>query len=323
MSTVSPEEEIERLNEQLHQLQLDLVETSSRLNSALANLQTENRRVNDLREEVRESKSELNQRNVDLVRATENFQRKINQLQETNEELKVATAELQRKKDSMTKANWTARQKFHLTLHDTTLNQLKLLLLNCPQDANGNLSVPAIVVEKTRDELEGILEFIAPQALRRGDLYGAFVDLAHRFNELKGRDDSGTEAKLLVKPISLAGLTKHELNAFFDLDVKSEIYYMIWEALNNTSKHAKATEAHIRIALAQGSLTISLVDDGRGMGADRAGSHGKQGQSTRADEMGATIDYFPGTASERGCGTEFRLTLAPHTWTRESREKFA
>lgn len=52
----------------------------------------------------------------------------------------------------------------------------------------------------------------------------------------------------------------------FSDDVETTAYYVVREALANTAKHADATHASVGLAREDGHLTISIRDDGRGIG---------------------------------------------------------
>ncbi len=49
-----------------------------------------------------------------------------------------------------------------------------------------------------------------------------------------------------------------------DSDTEAVALYVVSEALANTAKHAEATEAVVRIALADGVLEVVVSDDGTG-----------------------------------------------------------
>jgi len=90
--------------------------------------------------------------------------------------------------------------------------------------------------------------------------------------------------------------------------VEATAYFLIAEALANVAKHADATSASVRTAIADGRLLIDVADDGRG-GADPAAGTGLRGLADRAAAAGGTLAI----ESPPGAGTHVHaeLPLAP------------
>ena len=90
-------------------------------------------------------------------------------------------------------------------------------------------------------------------------------------------------------------------------EVEEHLYRIVLEALNNTVKHAHATEARVQLVAADGRLTVTISDDG--IGFDLAQPHpGHLGLSTmreRADVLGAELTVS--AAGEEG--TTVTVTL--------------
>ena len=83
---------------------------------------------------------------------------------------------------------------------------------------------------------------------------------------------------------------------------------VVKEALTNVLRHAGATEVKIRLALAEGTLTVTLRDDGCGFGEPgRVGRNGISNMHERMREIGGTCEIV----STLGGGTivELRLPL--------------
>jgi PAS domain S-box-containing protein len=70
-------------------------------------------------------------------------------------------------------------------------------------------------------------------------------------------------------------------------DIESSAYFIVAEALTNVVKHARATRAAVKAALADGVLTLEVSDDGAG-GADPAGN-GLMGVADRVDALGGRL----------------------------------
>ncbi len=93
--------------------------------------------------------------------------------------------------------------------------------------------------------------------------------------------------------------------------VESACYRIAQEALTNVARHAAASHVEVRLAVEAASLSLEIVDDGRGFtpGAPRpagaAGGHGLVGMRERAELLGGTLDV----ASTPGEGTRVRVEI--------------
>jgi signal transduction histidine kinase len=86
-------------------------------------------------------------------------------------------------------------------------------------------------------------------------------------------------------------------------------YYVVSEALTNTTKHARASHAHVAVEQRDALLHLSIRDDGVG-GADPAAGSGLIGLRDRVQALGGTIEV----SSRPGDGTAIlvELPLQPH-----------
>ncbi|MDK2785050.1 MAG: two-component system, NarL family, sensor histidine kinase DegS [Bacillota bacterium] len=113
----------------------------------------------------------------------------------------------------------------------------------------------------------------------------------------------------------LVTVTVHGEERRLDDTVLSCVYRIIQEALNNVVKHAKATEAKVRIEFSPAFLSVRVVDNGKGFvpgekGVPKAeeGEHfGILGMRERAELIGGSlaVKSSPG----RGTRVEFHLPL--------------
>jgi signal transduction histidine kinase len=71
--------------------------------------------------------------------------------------------------------------------------------------------------------------------------------------------------------------------------VEAAAYFVINEAITNTTKYAGATAVHVTIEERDGRLTVSIRDDGHG-GADPAGGSGLAGLTDRVAALGGRLD---------------------------------
>lgn len=89
------------------------------------------------------------------------------------------------------------------------------------------------------------------------------------------------------------------------LDPETELvlYRVAQESLTNAARHADAERLEVSLARADGAVSLTIADDGRGIEAACEGA-GIRGMRERALLIGATLDI----TSAPGAGTRIRLT---------------
>jgi signal transduction histidine kinase len=92
--------------------------------------------------------------------------------------------------------------------------------------------------------------------------------------------------------------------ARFPEPVEIAAYYVASEALANVMKHARASRVEVSLAARDGSLLLSVRDDGVG-GADPAHGSGLAGLSDRVEALGGSIRVH----SAAGAGTHINVNL--------------
>ena len=85
--------------------------------------------------------------------------------------------------------------------------------------------------------------------------------------------------------------------------VEAATYFLVSEALANVAKHAEAQRVSVSVSLGNGSLTVQVLDDGRG-GADPDGS-GLRGLADRV----AALDGRFSVSDRDGGGTVVRASI--------------
>ena len=80
----------------------------------------------------------------------------------------------------------------------------------------------------------------------------------------------------------------------------SMLYRLVQESLNNVAKHAQATSVDITLEMCRSSLTLSIVDNGRGASEIDLGKHGSFGLICMRERVASLdgelrIDTSPGT----------------------------
>jgi PAS domain S-box-containing protein len=75
-------------------------------------------------------------------------------------------------------------------------------------------------------------------------------------------------------------------------DIRSELVATMREALGNVARHAQATQAHVRVGLDEGNVTMSVVDNGVGPPptSGRSGGHGLPNLRARAESLGGRCE---------------------------------
>jgi signal transduction histidine kinase len=92
--------------------------------------------------------------------------------------------------------------------------------------------------------------------------------------------------------------------------IEQHLYRIVSEALHNTAKHARAARVTVRVTTDDGTLRVTVTDDGAGFDPE-AGYAGHLGLSTMAERAaaigaGLTIESAP------GAGTTVALSLPYH-----------
>lgn len=78
------------------------------------------------------------------------------------------------------------------------------------------------------------------------------------------------------------------------------------EALSNVARHAGAATARVDVAVAEGTVVLTVDDDGRGLDPAAAAGHGVRNMQDRATRVGGRLATGPGPD---GRGTRLRWTV--------------
>ena len=109
-----------------------------------------------------------------------------------------------------------------------------------------------------------------------------------------------TLARRSAVPVDLDVAT----NAPFPEPIEVAAYYVASEALANAMKHAQASLVEMSLATRDGSLLLSIRNDGIG-GADPARGSGLAGLADRVEALGGSIHVH----SAAGVGTHITVDL--------------
>ena len=187
-----------------------------------------------------------------------------------------------------------ARRRIERDLHDGTQQRLVSLGLAARMaqadvaadrgDLRGELSRIAAGLADAVAELQEQSRGIHPAILSERGLGPALRALARRS----------------AVPVDLDVTT----SARFPEAVEIAAYYVASEALANAMKHARASRVEISLAARDGSLVLSIRDDGVG-GANLAGGSGLAGLTDRVEALGGSITLH----SAAGAGTRITVDL--------------
>jgi signal transduction histidine kinase len=171
-----------------------------------------------------------------------------------------------------------ARRRIERDLHDGTQQRLVALGLavrtveaSLPyerDDLRLELSRLATGLADAVEELRELSRGIHPAILSEGGLGPALRTLARR-SAIPVELDVATEGRL-PEPIEVAA------------------YFVVSEALANAAKHARASRIDVSLASRNGSLLLSIHDDGVG-GADPARGSGLVGLADRVEALGGSL----------------------------------
>jgi GAF domain-containing protein len=190
------------------------------------------------------------------------------------------------------------RRQIERDLHDGTqqrLVSLGLELRMAEETMAPELEEPRRAISRVAGELYGVIaelreisRGIHPAILSEGGLGPALRTLARRSAipvELDGEIDDR-----LPEPIEVAA------------------YYVVSEGLTNAAKHARASRVQVEAALQDGSLQISIHDDGVG-GANPARGSGLVGLRDRVEALGGSIKI--NSSPGQGTYVAVRLPFLP------------
>ena len=197
------------------------------------------------------------------------------------------------------------RQRLARDLHDSVTQQIYSLLLFAggakkavqTVDAESSLQLLKRIEEVARQalkELRLLIYELRPLDLQQTGLAKA---IQHRLEFVEQR--AGIQARLLTgKDIQLPTY------------IEEDLFRMTIEALNNSLKHAAASEVLVCLQAVDGSVELEISDNGRGFDVDvqAAGGSGLQNMQERANKIGATLKI----KSAPGDGTSIKIELEAH-----------
>jgi len=89
--------------------------------------------------------------------------------------------------------------------------------------------------------------------------------------------------------------------------VRTELVQVLAEAFSNTARHARASSVEAIVAVKEGWLSFSLVDDGVGIADEPSAGQGLRNMSTRAENLGGTFNIW--RREPTGTSVEWRVPI--------------
>ncbi|MFB6550997.1 HAMP domain-containing sensor histidine kinase [Streptomyces sp. NPDC056405] len=187
------------------------------------------------------------------------------------------------------------RRRIAQELHDEVGQSMTAILLvlgraadDADQPLRDELQQAQEITRESLDEVRRLVRRLRPGVLDDLGLISALSSLTHDF---------ATHTGLRVVRRFDADLPA------LDPETELVLYRVAQESLTNAARHADAQRLEVSLGPADGAVTLTIVDDGRGIEAACEGA-GIRGMRERALLIGAALDI----TSAPGAGTRIRLT---------------
>jgi signal transduction histidine kinase len=95
------------------------------------------------------------------------------------------------------------------------------------------------------------------------------------------------------------------IDSSIDDQLTDNVLAVLQELLSNVARHADASRVSVSLEVSDGELSVSVVDDGRGVTSGVTGGRGMDNIRVRAKRMGGEVEWRPHT----GGGTVARLRV--------------
>jgi signal transduction histidine kinase len=214
-------------------------------------------------------------------------------------QLSEQAAELAGSRARLVRAEEAERRRMERNIHDGVQQDLVALIGQAgrvrtrlerePEAVAEELATLQSGLERVLGDLRELASGIHPSLLRDRGLLAAVEALAAR-----------NPVPVLVRAdLSLRSLGLAE-------EIEGAGYYTVAESLANSLKHADASQVEVTLSRSNGSLQISIHDDGKGFEEGALHGHGLVNLSERLAALGGRLDVTSGA----GIGTTVFATLA-------------
>ncbi|WP_344771976.1 sensor histidine kinase [Nocardioides panacisoli] len=204
--------------------------------------------------------------------------------------------EVQESRERLVTAREEERRRIRRDLHDGLgpalsgvvfqLDAARMTVDADPERAKEQLATISDHVQTVVADVRRLVHDLRPPALDDRGLVGALRQQAERLDVPLAVDAPDLDGRLPAA-------------------VEVAAFRIVGEALTNVARHARATGATLRLALADHALTVEVADDGVGIDADRQAGVGLVGLRERAAELGGAAEV----TCPPGGGTVVRARL--------------
>lgn len=218
------------------------------------------------------------------------------------DELSRQAEELAASRTRILHAQMEERRRIERNIHDGAQQEIIALIARIrlarnqlardPQLAETTLAGSQREARRTLENLRELSQGIHPPILAHRGLAQALK----------------TQAGLLPIDIEVDVAPEVAKTRFPD-EVEEAAYYVISEGLANVLKHAATEEATVRLATSDGSLTVQVIDHGRGCDTDQGPGSGILGLRDRLGSIGGELRL----QSQAGDGTTLSAVLPSRT----------
>jgi PAS domain S-box-containing protein len=237
-----------------------------------------------------------------MIAATE-----VTELVEKNKALRATEESLHLLSARILQLQDQERRRIARDLHDITGQELAVVVMSLNQLAN-NLDNPGVnarqilgdaveLARKIEDEIRTLSYLLHPPLLDEFGLRSALNWYAEGFTKRSG--------------IEVAVETPRDLPRL-SLDKETALFRVVQESLTNVLRHSNSSKARIRIRLNDGTIRLSVDDEGQGISREAltkisegtASGVGTLGMRERLQQLGGTLKFRP-----RPKGTQVVATL--------------
>jgi signal transduction histidine kinase len=214
--------------------------------------------------------------------------------------------ELQLSRQKIVTAREEERRRLRRDLHDGLgptlaaqmfrVGAIQVAVESNPQKASHLLDDLQTGIEGTLTTIRQLVYELRPPLLDQLGLAGAISDFF-------SHHDSPVEIHLSL-PAQLPPFTAA---------VEVAVFRIVHIAVDNVTKHARATTCNVRIDVAQDNLHVIIIDDGIGIPPQYRAGVGLTSMRERAEELGGTFTLAP--ASPRGTRLSVVIPLPPDVET--------
>ena len=214
-------------------------------------------------------------------------------------QLSEQAAELAASRARLVRAEEAERRRMERNIHDGVQQDLVALigqagrirahLERTPNAVSEELALLQSGLERVLGELRELSSGIHPSLLRDRGMLAAVEALAARHPvPVAVRADPTLRSLRLAEEVEGAG------------------YYTVAESLANSLKHADASQVEVTLSRSNGSLHITISDDGKGFDEAASYGHGLSNLSERLAALGGRLDV----ETSPGHGTKVSATLS-------------